>query len=118
VVKIKLALTTMTVHYNFLSFDWQIEQKLWRAFLQTFAKKFNKTPPSPGCAISKCAKFETPLYDLITDSETVSYLYKSELFTDFDIYDDENEHSLEMQYPYIAKVGNLLVVRVGNLLVA
>ncbi|KAL5252500.1 hypothetical protein ACHWQZ_G015320 [Mnemiopsis leidyi] len=57
-----------------------------------------------GCALSKCSKFETPLYDLVTDSETVAQLYKSELFTDFDVYDDENEHSLEMQYPYIAKV--------------
>lgn len=57
-----------------------------------------------GCALSKCQTFETPLYDLVADTETVSNLYKSEMFIDFEVIADEDEHSLEMQYPYIAKV--------------
>ena len=38
-----------------------------------------------GCAISKCDKFETPLYDLVADTEVVSKLHQSGLFTEFPV---------------------------------
>lgn len=49
-------------------------------------------------------KYETPLYDLTIDSKVISDLDATGKFTFMDRKTDEDEHSIEMQLPYIAKV--------------
>lgn len=79
-----------------------------------------------GCALSVAKKYRTPLYDLKIDAQSMSiantrciacfidfiyylYLVNSELektgqFSWMDMKTDEDEHSIEMHLPYIAKV--------------
>lgn len=75
-----------------------------------------------GCALSSAQKYRTPLYDLLIDTQgigtfagverrfiCVCFLVNSDLemtgqFDWMDLDTDENEHSIEMHLPYIAKV--------------
>lgn len=57
-----------------------------------------------GCALSIAEKYETPLYDLKIDPQINSELEKTGKFTWMDMSTDENEHSIEMHLPYVAKV--------------
>jgi len=75
-----------------------------------------------GCAVSQCVKYQTPLGDLQVDVEVTKELLETDQFEMMSIEADEDEHSLEMQLPYIAKVmeparGNFTIVpiMVGSL---
>jgi AmmeMemoRadiSam system protein B len=57
-----------------------------------------------GCGLSNVTKFATPFYDLHIDQEIYAELLSTRQFEQININVDENEHSLEMQLPYIAKV--------------
>ena len=86
-----------------------------------------------GCAVSQCHSYETPLGDLTIDRGLTKELldtgrhrglpsfYRNEMFPGkFEVMSleaDEDEHSIEMQLPYIAKVmapaaGNFTIVPV------
>ncbi|KAM7535719.1 hypothetical protein Aperf_G00000097553 [Anoplocephala perfoliata] len=56
------------------------------------------------CAISEADVFETPFYNMHIDNEVRKDLLATGKFLSLDIRRDEEEHSLEMQYPYLAKV--------------
>ncbi|XP_065320187.1 protein MEMO1-like isoform X2 [Gordionus sp. m RMFG-2023] len=56
------------------------------------------------CALSPATFYETPFYNLKIDQEIYEKLRKSGKFKIFNIKQDEDEHSLEMQLPYIAKI--------------
>ncbi|XP_060515748.1 protein MEMO1 isoform X2 [Cylas formicarius] len=57
-----------------------------------------------GCALSSAQKYKTPLYDLHIDTSVNNELEKTGQFEWMDLDIDENEHSIEMHLPYIAKV--------------
>lgn len=57
-----------------------------------------------GCALTTADKYETPLYDLKIDTQTNAELEKTGKFTRMDMNTDEDEHSIEMHLPYVAKV--------------
>jgi len=57
----------------------------------------------PGCALSKHAKYATPLGDLELDKETIKALASTGKFDTMSVDADETEHSLEMHLPYIFK---------------
>ncbi|XP_062502128.1 protein MEMO1-like [Corticium candelabrum] len=57
----------------------------------------------PGCALSKATTCETPLYPLTVDQGVVSELRASGMFEELSLKADENEHSIEMHLPFIAK---------------
>ncbi|KAG5670957.1 hypothetical protein PVAND_001186 [Polypedilum vanderplanki] len=56
------------------------------------------------CALTICKKYQTPLYDLKIDSQIVAELDATKEFQWMDMKTDEDEHSIEMHLPYIAKV--------------
>ncbi|BFZ53028.1 Protein memo1 [Savitreella phatthalungensis] len=56
------------------------------------------------CALSKCSTYATPLGDFIVDRDLTSELYGTELFEKMSISVDEDEHSLEMQLPFLRLV--------------
>lgn len=58
----------------------------------------------PGCALSKHAKYATPLGDLIIDQATVKDLKDTGKFDTMSSDTDETEHSMEMHLPYIYKM--------------
>jgi len=58
----------------------------------------------PGCALSKHAKYATPLGDLTIDKATIAELHKTGKFDTMSTDADETEHSLEMHLPYIYKM--------------
>lgn len=58
----------------------------------------------PGCALSSTMKYCTPFYDLTIDSQVYSELESTGQFERMSISVDEDEHSLEMHLPYIARV--------------
>ncbi|XP_044735766.1 protein MEMO1 [Chrysoperla carnea] len=57
-----------------------------------------------GCALTKTAQYETPLYNLNIDEEINKRLEATGQFERMSQDTDENEHSIEMQLPYLAKV--------------
>jgi AmmeMemoRadiSam system protein B len=57
-----------------------------------------------GCALTTCAKYQTPLGDLVVDVEVNAELMATEAFEAMGLRNEEAEHSLEMQMPFIAKV--------------
>ncbi|KAF5285718.1 hypothetical protein FQA39_LY16524 [Lamprigera yunnana] len=57
-----------------------------------------------GCALSNAEKYRTPLYDLHVDLQVNADLEMTGQFEWMDLDTDENEHSIEMHLPYIAKV--------------
>ncbi|OQV23226.1 Protein MEMO1 [Hypsibius exemplaris] len=75
-----------------------------------------------GCALSLCSQYATPLGNIPIDQKTVAELKATKKFQDMTIATDEDEHSLEMHLPYIAKVMEsragsyaLVPVLVGNI---
>jgi len=70
-----------------------------------------------GCAVSQCSLYQTPLGDLTIDREITRELMETGKFEVMTMEADEDEHSIEMQLPYIAKVmeparGNFTIVPV------
>ncbi|CAF4913976.1 protein MEMO1 [Pieris napi] len=57
-----------------------------------------------GCALSSLDKYATPLYDLTIDKQIYAELEATRQFQRMDVTTDEDEHSIEMHLPYIAKV--------------
>ncbi|KAG0436325.1 hypothetical protein HPB47_018010, partial [Ixodes persulcatus] len=60
-----------------------------------------------GCALSPAKVYRTPFYDLTIDQEgewLYEELFETGAFEEVSLHVDENEHSLEMHLPYIAKV--------------
>lgn len=58
----------------------------------------------PDCALSSQTHYETPLYDLEIDLEVCRELESTGKFSRMNKKVDEDEHSIEMHLPYIAKV--------------
>nr|ACO15039.1 MEMO1 [Caligus clemensi] len=56
-----------------------------------------------GCLLSGCSVYETPLYDLLVDKEVNRELMDAKGFGMATLSADEDEHSLELRLPYIAK---------------
>lgn len=56
-----------------------------------------------GCALSGADKIETPIGDIPVASELRKEIWKTEAFSIMSQTTDENEHSGELHYPYIAK---------------
>ncbi|CAH8566716.1 unnamed protein product [Dicrocoelium dendriticum] len=61
-------------------------------------------PLGRNCALSVAESYKTPFYSLNIDLEIYRELYQSGEFVRLSIENDEQEHSVEMQLPYIAKV--------------
>ncbi|CAH0390862.1 unnamed protein product [Bemisia tabaci] len=57
-----------------------------------------------GCALSTATSYETPLYDLKIDTQVYAKLEATGEFEHMSMNVDEDEHSIEMHLPYIAKV--------------
>ncbi|XP_049815318.1 protein MEMO1 [Schistocerca nitens] len=57
-----------------------------------------------GCALSTATKYCTPLYDLRVDVKVNADLDATGHFEWMDMSVDEDEHSIEMHLPYVAKV--------------
>lgn len=57
----------------------------------------------PGCALSSVRTYDTPLYPLTIDQDIYNELKETNHFTSMSQQVDEDEHSIEMQLPYIAK---------------
>ncbi|XP_074603404.1 protein MEMO1 [Brevipalpus obovatus] len=57
-----------------------------------------------GCALSTAKICKTPLYDLKIDQSIYDELYKTGHFEGITVKVDEEEHSLEMHMPWVAKV--------------
>lgn len=57
-----------------------------------------------GCALTATEKYQTPLYDLIVDIGINRELDATGHFETMKLSTDEDEHSIEMQLPFIAKV--------------
>ncbi|XP_065661006.1 protein MEMO1 isoform X2 [Hydra vulgaris] len=58
----------------------------------------------PGCAVTQTTSYETPLYNLKIDNLINNELLETGKFNIMSKETDENEHSIEMQLPFIAKV--------------
>ena len=78
-----------------------------------------------GCALSSVTRYETPLYPLNIDTQIYSELQAEGAFERMSVSTDEDEHSIEMHLPYIAKVMEnfrdqftIVPVMVGGLSVA
>ncbi|QBZ64637.1 hypothetical protein PoMZ_06335 [Pyricularia oryzae] len=56
-----------------------------------------------GCALTTYATYETPLGNLRVDLDTIKQLRDTGKFKDIPRDNDEDEHSLEMHLPYLAK---------------
>uniref|UniRef100_A0A7E4URX3 Protein MEMO1 n=1 Tax=Panagrellus redivivus TaxID=6233 RepID=A0A7E4URX3_PANRE len=57
-----------------------------------------------GCALTTCTTYATPLGDLPIDTDVVKQLQSTDAFESMDLHNEEAEHSIEMQLPFIAKV--------------
>ncbi|CAD6186598.1 unnamed protein product [Caenorhabditis auriculariae] len=57
-----------------------------------------------GCALTTCSLYRTPLADLHIDQTVNDELKATRQFDSMDRRDEETEHSIEMQLPFIAKV--------------
>lgn len=73
----------------------------------------------PGCGLTTCTEFETPLGNIKIDMESSQKLLTMEGFFPLDKSVDEKEHSLEMQLPYLRLMFEdrdftLLPIMVGN----
>lgn len=56
-----------------------------------------------GVALSPASIYETPLGDLTIDRDIYNELYATNMFEEMSLQTDENEHSIELQLPYIVK---------------
>ncbi|KAI6213985.1 MEMO1 family protein [Aphelenchoides besseyi] len=73
-----------------------------------------------GCALTTCSKYRTPLGDLTVDVQVNADLVATDAFEPMSVRNEELEHSIEMQMPFIAKImGNrsftIVPVLVGSL---
>ena len=59
------------------------------------------------CALTGCSSYETPLYNLTVDQEVNRELLGTGEFEVMSLEVDEDEHSMEMHMPFIAKVQRL-----------
>ncbi|XP_054271396.1 protein MEMO1 [Macrosteles quadrilineatus] len=57
-----------------------------------------------GCALSSAVKYRTPLYDLRIDTQVYAELDAAGQFDRMNLEVDEDEHSIEMHLPFIAKI--------------
>lgn len=57
-----------------------------------------------GCALTETHHYQTPLYDLTIDQKINEELFATNAFEKMKMSTDEDEHSIEMHLPYIAKV--------------
>jgi len=57
-----------------------------------------------GCALSPAKTYKTPFYELTLDQQVYEELYATSLFEEMTMHTDEDEHSIEMHLPYVAKV--------------
>ncbi len=57
-----------------------------------------------GCALSACSRYQTPLYDLTVDKAINEELLETGEFEVMTLEADEDEHSIEMHLPYVARV--------------
>nr|XP_002731317.1 PREDICTED: protein MEMO1-like [Saccoglossus kowalevskii] len=57
-----------------------------------------------GCALSRTVTYDTPLYNLPIDTQVYGELMSTGQFEKMSIETDEDEHSIEMHLPYVAKV--------------
>lgn len=57
-----------------------------------------------GCALTQTLEYETPLYNLVIDQEINKELLATGKFELMNRKTDEDEHSIEMQLSYVAKV--------------
>ena len=74
----------------------------------------------PGCGLTSCSSFETPLGNISIDTDIVNELSKEKNFDIVKKKDEEKEHSLEMQLPFLKMVFGdrdfkLIPIMVGNL---
>jgi AmmeMemoRadiSam system protein B len=70
-----------------------------------------------GCAVSGAAECETPLGTLRVDTKVVEQLLKTSLFEQISIDQEEEEHSLEMHMPWIAKCFDINKIKVVPIMV-
>lgn len=75
----------------------------------TFIKRVFILGPShhvrlSGCALSPVRVYRTPLRDLTIDQLIYDELYSTGQFEEMTLLTDEDEHSIEMHLPYVAKV--------------
>ncbi|GAA93461.1 uncharacterized protein L969DRAFT_93432 [Mixia osmundae IAM 14324] len=73
-----------------------------------------------GCALSQRSSYKTPLGNLPLDLDTIARLRATRQFEDMSPSADDDEHSIEMQLPYIAKVFqghavNIVPIMVGSI---
>jgi AmmeMemoRadiSam system protein B len=57
-----------------------------------------------GCGLTSCGKYRTPIGDLFVDTKVNAELMATNEFDLMNVRDEEAEHSLEMQMPFLAKV--------------
>ena len=57
-----------------------------------------------GCAVSACSKYATPFYNLTIDRAINEELMSTGEFEVMSLEADEDEHSIEMHLPYLARV--------------
>ncbi|CAI5452316.1 unnamed protein product [Caenorhabditis angaria] len=57
-----------------------------------------------GCALTTCTKYRTPLGDMNVDLAVNDELRQTRQFDQMERRDEEAEHSIEMQLPFLAKV--------------
>ncbi|CAM1308751.1 MEMO1 (predicted) [Pycnogonum litorale] len=57
-----------------------------------------------GCALSSAVKYQTPFYNLNVDRNIYDELYATTSFQTMNLATDEDEHSIEMHLPFIAKI--------------
>nr|ADE76896.1 unknown [Picea sitchensis] len=72
---------------------------------------------TPKCALSSATVYKTPLGDLPIDLEVYEELKATGKFEIMDIQVDEEEHSMEMHLPYLAKVFQGWPVKIVPILV-
>ena len=70
-----------------------------------------------GCAMSEANLIETPLGHLSVDKALQKELERSGLFKKISLDQDEEEHSLEMQFPFIKYISGSKDVKVLNIMV-
>lgn len=97
-------MSTSIIFTHFIHFAWLYRRK--RVFILGPSHHVRLR----GCALTTADKYETPLYDLKIDTQINAELEKTGKFTRMDMNTDEDEHSIEMHLPYIAKVMNEWVI--------
>ena len=86
------------------SFSYELLQRMKGSIKTIFVIGVSHHVHFKGCALSPCTVIETPLGNIDIDLEIMQELSQSKLFVQINKEEDEDEHSLEMQYPFIKKV--------------